>query len=65
MNEKTKKTLWKIFLIVVGAVVIISSGSTAIANIKNSFKDDKTQEDSSAEAAALEDVYQIDYSAVV
>lgn len=46
MRDSSKKTFWKVLLIVVSAVVILSSGATAVANIKKLT--DKTNTDSTS-----------------
>lgn len=68
MSEKTKKTIWKVVIGATCAVVILASGSTAIANIKDRFnkKDDNTkQEEEKTDSTAYVENYVIDDAAVL
>lgn len=66
MSEKTKKTLWKVVIGATCAVVILASGSTAIANLKDRLnkKDDTKQEEQTNDSAHVEN-YIIDDAAVL
>lgn len=65
---KDKKTLfWKILIGCTCAIVVVASGSTAVANIKKAFKKDDVKQDdvNKDEQQAEQSAYIIDDAAVL